>query len=211
MRLLSARAGTIALVLAGFAAFACSLLLAGNGLPEYSHRIHPVALRGASGLPGAMLFNAGAFLLPGLCLLLAMQTPRKALSEAGWVVRIGLTLVQVSALAFALQGVFALDASGVDVQAMRLHALMWMLWWLAFVPGVWLLALGLRRHRAFALACVGAGVLVPVLAVLAPIGLWVGLAQRLVFALWFGWWLLAAVVLSRASTSSAGSVPPARR
>ena len=37
----------------------------------------------------------------------------------------------------------------------------------------------------------------PVIAVLAPIGLWVGLAQRLAFALWFGWWLLAAWRFSR--------------
>ena len=92
---------------------------------------------------------------------------------------------------------------------MRLHALMWMLWWLAFVPGAGLL--GLRRQWAFALACVGAGVLVPVIAVLAPVGAWVGVAQRLAFALWFGWWLLAAVVLSRVSTSSAKSAHPSRK
>jgi hypothetical protein len=66
------------------------------------------------------------------------------------------------------------------------------------VPGAWLLAWGLRRQRGFALACVGAGVLVPAIAVLAPIGLWVGVAQRLAFALWFAWWLLAARALSRA-------------
>ena len=54
------------LALASALLFAVALLLARVGLPEYSHRLHPVALRGASGLPGAMLFNAGAFLLPGL-------------------------------------------------------------------------------------------------------------------------------------------------
>jgi hypothetical protein len=184
-------------VLAAIALFALALLLANLGVPEFSHRIHPVALRGASGLPGAMLFNAAAFLLPGLALVLAAQLLRGPQGTAGWGVRIGLTLVQLSALAYALQGALPLDQGGVDVPASRLHVLMWMLWWIAFVPGAWLLAWGLRRQRGFALACVGAGVLVPAIAVLAPIGLWVGLAQRLAFALWFVWWLLAARVLSR--------------
>lgn len=198
-------------VLAAIGMFALALLLATQGVPEYSHRIHPVALRGATGLPGALAFNAGAFLLPGLALAWVAQRLRMPMPATGWAVRVGLTLVQLSALAFSLQGVFVLDASGVDVQAMRLHALMWMLWWIAFVPGAGLLALGLRRQRAFALACVGAGVLVPAIAVLAPVGAWVGVAQRLAFALWLGWWWLAAVVLSRVSTSSAGSAHPARR
>lgn len=191
--------------------FTLSLLLARLGLPEYSHRVHPVALRGASGLPGAMLFNAGAFLLPAIALLLASQALRPSLAGQGWAARIGLTLAQLSALAFGLQGALPLDASGQDEHAMRLHALMWMLWWIAFVPAMLLLALGARRGAGFAAACVAAAVLVPLLAVLAPVDVWVGLAQRLAFALWLGWWLLAAAMLSRASTSAAGSAPPARR
>ncbi len=191
--------------------FTLTLLLARLGLPEYSHRVHPLALRGASGLPGAMLFNAGAFLLPGIALLLASQALRPSLAGHGWAARIGLTLAQLSALAFGLQGALPLDASGQDEHAMRLHALVWMLWWIAFVPAMLLLALGARRGAGFAAACVAAGALVPLLAVLAPVDAWVGLAQRLVFALWLGWWLLAAAMLSRASTSAAGSAPPARR
>ncbi len=191
--------------------FTLSLLLARLGLPEYSHRVHPVALRGASGLPGSMLFNAGAFLLPAIALLLASQALRPSLAGQGWAARIGLTLAQLSALAFGLQGALPLDASGQDEHAMRLHALMWMLWWIAFVPAMLLLALGARRGAGFAAACVAAAVLVPLLAVLAPVDAWVGLAQRLAFALWLGWWLLAAAMLSRASTSAAGSAPPARR
>ena len=191
--------------------FVASLLLAAVGLPEYSHRIHPLALRGASGLPGAMLFNAGAFLLPGIALVLAAQVLRPALAGHGWTARIGLTLAQLSALAFALQGALPLDASGQDERAMRLHALMWMLWWIAFMPAMLLLALGARRGAGFAVACLAAGLLVPLLAVLAPVDARVGLAQRLAFALWLGWWLLAALVLSRVSVSAQESLPPARR
>lgn len=191
--------------------FALALLLAGTDLPAYSHWLHPVALRGASGLPGAMLFNAGAFLLPGIALVLAAQALRPALVGRGWAARIGLTLAQLSALAFALQGALPLDASGQDERAMRLHALAWMLWWIAFVPGALLLAVRARRGAGFAVACLSAAVLVPLLAVLAPVDAWVGLAQRLAFALWLGWWLLAALVLSRVSVSAPGSSPPARR
>jgi len=176
--------------------FALALLLANLGVPAYSHWVHPVALRGTAGLPWATGFNLLAFVLPGL--LLAWSGVRmRAASHHGWLARIGLVLVQLSALAFAMQGVFPLDPSDADATASRLHALAWMLWWIAFVPGALLLGVGAGRGAGFALASVAIGALVPIIAMLAPIGLWVGIAQRLAFALWFGWWLLAAWRLSR--------------
>lgn len=198
------------LVLLASGSFALALLLAGVGLPEYSHRVHPLALRGASGLPGAMLFNAGAFLLPGLGLLLASHGLRQALAARGWTARIGLTLAQLSVLAFAMQGVLPLDLRELDGDASRLHALTWMLWWIAFVPAMALLAVGARRGAGFAIGCLLAGVLVPLLAVLAPVGAWVGLAQRLAFVAWFGWWLWAAHALMP-QAASGSKVATARR
>ena len=194
-----------------FATFAITLLLANLGVPEYSHRIHPVALRGATGLPGALWFNLGAFVLPGVLLVLQSQALRKTVQEARWLVRIGLTLAQLSVLAFAMQGVLPLDQQGVDAAASRLHVLMWMLWWIAFVPGALLLALGVRERPGLAWMSVIVGVLVPLLAVLAPIGLWVGVAQRLAFVLWFGWWLLVSRCLICTSASAPGSLPPTQR
>ena len=187
----------VRLAIAAGGCFAVALLLANVGVPEYSHRVHPVALRGTAGLPWAFGFNLLAFVLPGALLALAAQRLRGALGDAGWLARIGLVLVQLSAVAFAAQGLLPLDPSDTDSTASRLHVLAWMLWWIAFVPGAMLLAVGARRGAGFALGSVAIGALVPVIAVLAPIGLWVGIAQRLAFALWFGWWLLAAWRLSR--------------
>ena len=192
---------------AALALFAGALLAARIGLPEYAHRLHPLGLRGAIGMPWAFAFNLFAFVLPGVLLLWAGQRLRDALGDAGWLARIGSVLVQLSALAFAAQGVLPPDAGDSDATASRLHALAWMLWWIAFVPGVLLLAAVARRGIGFSLACLLAGLLVPLLAVFAPVGSWVGLAQRLAFATWFGWWLVA----SRASASARGSSTTAGR
>ena len=185
------------LALGATALFAIALLLANVGVPEYSHRVHPVALRGTAGLPWAFAFNLLVFVLPGTLLAWSGHRLRSGLGDAGWLARIGLVLAQLSALAFAAQGLLPLDPSDTDSTASRLHVLAWMLWWIAFVPAAMLLAVGARRGAGFALASMALGALVPLLAVLAPIGQWVGWAQRLVFALWFGWWLLAAWRFSR--------------
>jgi len=182
------------------ALFALALLLANVGVPEYSHRVHPVALRGTAGLPWATGFNLLAFVLPGALLAWSGFRLRAALVDAGWISRIGVVLVQLSALAFAAQGLSPLDVEDPDATGSRLHALAWMLWWIAFVPGTLLLAFGARRGVPFALACLFAGALVPLVAVVAPIGPWVGLAQRLAFATWFGWWLVAGAARSHART-----------
>ncbi len=194
------------------ALFAGALLAARSGLPEYAHRLHPVGLRGAIGMPWATAFNLAAFVVPGVLLAWAGLRLRKALAMRGWLARIGVVLVQLSALAFAAQGLLPLDPRNVEAAASRWHVLAWMLWWIAFVPGALLLAVGAGRGRGFAWTCAGAVFAVPVLAVLAPIGAWVGLAQRLAFLLWFGWWLVASrATATRASASAPGSSPTARR
>lgn len=182
--------------------FAVALLLANVGVPEYSHRVHPVALRGTAGLPWALAFNLLAFVLPGALLAWAGQRLRSGMGDAGWLARIGLVLTQLSALAFAAQGLLPLDPNDADSSASRLHVLAWMLWWIAFVPGACLYGPGARRGIGFALASIALGALVPLLAVLAPIGQWVGWAQRLAFGLWFGWWLVASLS-SRPSSAKA--------
>lgn len=192
------------------ASFVTGLLLTNLGLPEYSQRLYPVGLRGATGLPYALAFNLMLFVVPGVLLALSGQLLRGVLREAGWLARIGIVLVQLSALAFAMQGVLSLDPSDMDANMSRLHALAWMLWWIAFVPGALLLGVGARRGAAFALVSVLAALLVPLIAVFAPIGLWVGVAQRLAFGVWLGWWVFVPGRVNRVSTSAPGSSPTAR-
>ena len=177
------------------------------GLPAlaiagYSHLVHPVALRGSAGLPWALAYNLLAFVLPGAALVWAGVRLRTDWADAGWLARIGVVLVQLSALAFAAQGLAPLEAD-TEATGSRLHVLAWMLWWIAFVPGALLLALGARRGIGFALACLAAALLGPLL---APIGPWVGIAQRLAFALWFGWWLaICASASGPGSSRTAGT------
>ena len=198
------------LVWPAVASFSAGLLLASVGLPEYSQLLHPVGLRGATGLPYAMAFNLMLFVVPGVLLVISAQELRRRLPKAGWLARIGIVLVQLSAFAFALQGAMSMDPSDMDADMSRLHALAWMLWWIAFVPGAVLLAFSARRGTAFGLMSLSSAVLVPMIAIFAPTGLWIGVAQRLAFAVWFGWWLYATRPISRASPSAQGSSPTTR-
>ncbi len=181
------------------ASFALGLGLATIGVPEYSHLLHPVGLRGAIGMPAALAFNLLLFIIPGVLLTMTGQALRHRLPAAGWLARIGIVLMQLSAFAFALQGVMSLDQTDMDANASRLHALAWMLWWIAFVPGVLMLALGARRGKTFTLVSLFAAVLVPWIALFAPIGDWVGVAQRLAFGVWLGWWVFASVRITHPS------------
>ena len=159
--------------------------------PDFGHARHPLALLGALGEPHALAFNLLGFVLPGALLAWLAWSLRGAHAEPGWRVRIGLQLVLLSALCFAAQGLRPLDPTDLMAPDSRLHAVAWMLWWIAFVPGAVLLApqagrAGLPVALLVLLLVLGAGSLLP-----AP------LAQRLAFLLWFGWWLLAARALNR--------------
>lgn len=172
-----------------------ALLAFGAMFDGYSHVLHPVALLGARGMPHALGFNLLGLVVPGLLAAWVAYGLRQGLpAGASWSARIGAWVLLVSALAFAAQGLVPLDPSDLDAPGSRLHAVAWMLWWIAFVPAALLLALGLagvRGHRGFALASLLAAMLVLVFGVLAPIALWVGVAQRIAFGAWFAWLLLA--------------------
>ena len=159
----------------------------GIALDGYSHAVHPLGLLGARGLPHAQAFNLAGFVLPGLLLAGAGLGLRARLDGAGWPSRLGAVLAVLSALACAAQGLFPLDPEHLDSGDSRYHATAWTLWWLAFVPGAALLATGARPRWAHAAAAIA----VPVMVLLLPALAGGAIAQRLAFAAWFGWWLLA--------------------
>ena len=125
-------------------------------------------------------------MIPGALALLAAVALRARLgTDAPWTARIGARLLQLSALAFAAQGLLPLDPEDLEAPASRLHAGAWTIWWIAFVPGVLLLAGGLRgdasRRRVVALAVAGVLVLLAGL----PALLWPGPpVQRIALAAW---------------------------
>lgn len=178
----------------GAAVCLAAVLAATAALPGYDHRQHPLALLGARGIPTAWWFNWLGFVIPGALALLAAVALRARLdARAPWTARIGTGLLQLSALAFAAQGLLPLDPEDLEASAGRLHAGAWTLWWIAFVPGALLLAGGLRgdasRGRAVALAVAGVLVLMAGL----PALLWPGPpVQRIAVA----GWLLAYAALA---------------
>lgn len=181
---------------------ACALFALGAQVDGYAQSLHPVALPGAQDMPGAMLFNAMVFALPGVMLALVAWRLRTALPVgAAAAARIGTMLMLLSALAFAAQGLLPLDLERLDGGASRWHATAWTAWWIAFAAGASLLAFAARALRlASVLAVAGvlwsgmfAGDVVPA-----------GIAQRIAFAAWFGWcWFAAAAwprVFNRGAT-----------
>lgn len=171
------------------ALFALAVAGFGAASPDFGQLRHPVALLGARGEPHALAFNLAGFALPGLLLAWRAVALRAGRGAARWPVRIGLQLAMLSALAFAAQGALPLDPTDLLAPASRLHASAWMLWWVAFVPGALLLAAAAPRGRLLGVAF---AVLVPLVALGGASLVPAPLAQRVAFALWFGWWLLPA-------------------
>lgn len=172
----------------------------GAMLDGYSHAQHPVALLGAHGIERALAFDVLGFVLPGLLVAWGTLGLRDALGDAGWSARIGARLWLLSALAFAAQGLVPLDPGNLDAGPSRLHATVWSLWWIAFLPGALMLAL---RARGFAVALVLAAAIVVGAVLLAP----AGLSQRIAIAAWF---VLVAVGGHRFARRDATATPPAR-
>jgi hypothetical protein len=177
--------------------FVAALLGFGLALPGYSQIAHPVAVLGAKGVPHALGFNLLGFVLAGVLAAVATLDLRRRLpADAGWTLRVGAQLSLLSALGFVAMGLLPLDPEDLDNPASSLHATAWMLWWVAFVPGALLVALGLRgrRHwRPLARISVLAALLVLFVALLAVELMPAGIAQRLGYLGWLGWLCVASL------------------
>lgn len=185
-------AGALAAISALLAA-----VFAGALLDGYSHRDFPLAYLGAEGVPGAGAFNLFAFLLPGLLAFAVAWRLRAGLPvQAPWRARIGARLIALAALGYAAQGLLPLRPEDLGATVNGLHASAWMLWWIAFVPGAALLALG-GGSRAFALASACAACLVAVLVLPPWGGAMTAIAPRLAFLVWLLWTACAPALAGR--------------
>ncbi|WP_027081443.1 DUF998 domain-containing protein [Luteimonas mephitis] len=168
----------------------------GAALEGYSQARHPVGLLGASGVPHALAFNVLGFVLPGLLAAFVAWRLRVSMGDnAPWVARIGAWMALLSAIAFVAQGLLPLDPGDLESDASRAHATAWTLWWVALLPATLLLALGLRgesESRARVLASIVVAVVVVALAMLPLDLLAPAFAQRVVFATWLAWTVVAA-------------------
>lgn len=174
---------------------------------------HPLGHLGAAQAEAAVLWNPGGFLLPGLllfafCLALEAILQDQAPSRAG---RVATGMLMLSALAFAAQGLLPFDLDDPDSAASGRHVTALGLALIAQVAGSLLLGLSLRGERAWReLAWLGGLLALLLLALLvwpaqdwlAPLRGRPGHAQRLVFALYFAWFVLAARVALRNLRSS---------
>ena len=205
------RAFAVAAVVAAAASFAAALAGFGSSLPGYSQSTHAVDVLGAIGLPGAGLFNALAFVLPGV--LAASVGAARWLGQpaAPAAARIGALIALFSALAFVALGMFPLDLYRLDARSSRVHALAWSLWWLSIATGALLdfVARPLARPWPRAAVQLALAWLVPGFALFAPLQWGSAIPQRLAFAAWFAWWLLAAAAITRSAASAPGSSPRA--
>jgi hypothetical protein len=182
---------------AALAIFLTASWIGGALLPGYSHRDFPLAYLGAEGIPGAGAFNLFAFLLPGLLAFAVAWELRAGLSaQASWRARIGARLIGLSALGYAAQGLLPLRPEDYAAAVNSLHASAWMLWWIAFVSGGVLLAIG-RVSRALGLSGAIAALAVVLLVSLPWSGAMTAFAPRLAFLVWLLWTACAPVLAGR--------------
>jgi hypothetical protein len=193
------------------ACFLVAVLGFGLALDGYSQRAHPVGLLGARTIPGGWGFNLLAFIVPGVLLAWQAWRLRDALDHHGHrvhaVARVGAQMLQLSALAFAAQGVLPLDPTDLHNPVSARHAAAWMIWWLSFAVGGTLLGIGLVRRlawRHFAAVTLLVAIALPLCALKLPQVLEAGWAQRVGLLLWFAWALACARELNRTVASSPG-------
>ncbi len=181
---------------------------------------HPLGHLGALQASGALLWNLLGFILPGLLLMsfsiaLEIVMQRDGVSRIG---RIGTGMLMLSALAFAAQGVLPFDLDDPHVRASQLHVSALVLALLGLMAGAFFVAFSLKARRGWRVLTGGGAVLAILLLVLLiwpPQDLIPGFstrpghAQRLIFALYFGWFALAAGACLRRAWRLAQTQPVA--
>lgn len=188
--------------------FVLVALLAGAWREAYVPATQSLSMLGAVGAPGAGWFNLLGYIVTGVVLLLFVIALERGMQRDGAARggRLGTGLLMVSALAFAAQGVFAFDPAELDAATSQRHASALAFALLGLMAGAMFVAASLRRApRWRMLTRVG-----PALAALLLVFLvqppqqlvpalagQPGHAQRLILAVYLGWFVLAALVALR--------------
>ena len=184
----------------------------GRGFEDYQHARQPLALLGATGMPGWRIANLSLFLLPGALVAAVAWALRGCLpAGAAWSLRMALQFGLLAALGYALQGVCNLDPNRLpDDGANRWHAVMWLLWWLAFALSALLLAAsrGMSVGLRIATLLVAAGI---PLAIAGALPWPTALVYRIAIVVWLGWWFALTLALSRGEASSPRSSATTRK
>ena len=186
--------------------FAAVLAAWAFGLPASA--VAPVGQLGAIGASGAAAFNALGLMAPGLALVLFSIALERVLVRdvAGRAARLGTGMLMICALAFAAQGVFPLDLDELDGPVSQRHASALALALLGQIAAQITLALALRRLPRWRLAAtlsllagaaLAGGLIWPPQDLFPFLAGRAGLAQRLLLALWFGWFALIAILALR--------------
>lgn len=164
---------------------------------------------GSAGAAFAPWWNVFGFALPGLLVAafaLALEGPmRRSGARRGG--RIGSTLLMLSGLFFAAQGVLPYDSGAPDARASQLHVVALSLSLIAFLPATAFVTASLRKDRAWRwlrwlgtlFACILLlGLLLPPSELPALLQGKPALLQRIMLAAYFAWVALASIVALRA-------------
>ena len=175
----------------------------GSRYPGYSHSNRAVSELGAFGAPHAWGWNIVGFIIPGI--LLAMSGASIALTVDGGRTRL-LWLLLISGLAFAGTGVFPAEMHNSDPLMSSLwtsgHIVMLFISGVAWIAGSVVLVRhvgrstqrrSLKQFSLFLCVMAFAGMAINVTVTAIPaLENSPGLAQRIAFALYFAWYLMAA-------------------
>jgi len=161
----------------------------GARLDGYRLWAHPFALPGAHGVPGAGVFNALVFVLPGIVMtVLAARLRQHLPPTSGWALRIGCALALLAALGWSGQGLLPLDPSVLDGASSRWHTLAWTCWWMAAASAAVLMAMAVIGARLWGAALVAVLLLPGALPAGSALSV---LAQPVQALIWGGWmWAL---------------------
>lgn len=184
--------------------FTGAILLFAALRSDYSHLNDAVSELGARGAPNALAWNLVGFVAVGL--LIAVLAWGLFRDTGSWS---ALALAGLSGVSFAATGVFPADMADLAAPSSRMHILMSLICFAAFVLGAFVLGWRLFRRpgwRGTAIASGTLGLLAVLTMPLREMDVPPGLAQRVSFGLYLAWiWLLALGLWRRPDAAPPGA------